>query len=72
MLPEGRDIGRHNVTRPLAPRTPQEDASAASDGFMTASTNLATGLGQIAGQAAVKRLQDASNAQVANMVNTVA
>ena len=39
---------------------------------MTASTNLATGLGQIAGQAAVKRLQDASNAQVANMVNTVA
>jgi hypothetical protein len=44
-------------------------ASAASDAFMTAGTNLATGLAQLAGQAAVKNAQAAATAQAANTTN---
>jgi hypothetical protein len=44
-------------------------ASAASDAFATAGTNLATGLAQIAAQAAVTRAQAAANAQTANTVD---
>jgi hypothetical protein len=44
--------------------------STASDAFASAGTNLATGLAQIAAQVAVKRLQDAANAQAANTPST--
>src|SRR5215471_3619692 len=46
-------------------------ASAASDAFTTAGTNLSTGLAQIAAQAAVKRLQSAAAAKTANTSSAV-
>jgi hypothetical protein len=48
-----------------------DQASSATDALMSAGTNLATGLAQIAAQVAVKRLQDAASAQAAKAPSTV-
>jgi hypothetical protein len=46
-----------------------DQVSVATDALMSAGTNLATGLAQIAAQAAVKRAQDAAAAQAAETPN---
>ena len=47
-----------------------DQVSVATDALMSAGTNLATGLAQIAAQVAVKRVQDAAAAQAAKTANT--